>query len=218
MFRFLAVLLATTALGKPAPGKVNIVTVEVNGEPSEIRNNEKIGVVKGDTIKIRSVSLYNAPESSLTEVNFIGFPGRNANPNDDRNLVIRSDKDLTKKWSVKGDGETFAIKIGDKSGQIGEVFIQIAQPVLKYAVIKVNGKEKIVHDNEPIKVAGADMVKVDRVETNLPILAKDLRFQIVPRTTGKDRKQYGYEIRFLRNDNIFASVPLGILEEEKIEK
>jgi hypothetical protein len=210
---FLFAMMSTVALASPAPARLNAVTLEVNGEPSAIRDKEQLTVVKGDTLKIRSVSLYNATDSALTEVNFIGYPGR-----DDRNVVIRSDKDLTRKWSLKGDGETYAIKLRDKTGQIGEVFVKIVQPVLKYAVVKVNGQERIVHDQQPIKVGGADMVKVERVETNLPTLDKGLRFQIVPRTSGKDIKEYSHEIRFLRHENVFASVPLGIVKEESVEK
>jgi hypothetical protein len=189
------------------------VLAKVNGTKTAIRNGEHLTLVKGDVIEILSANL-DGTQNRPGYINFVGLPGRDENNKlNDTNVEIRTDKDLLESWSISKGEEVYKISVKTRGTEHGSVFLRIVEPKLKYAVININGKDKILRSDETLNVGNKDMVKVSRVETNLPEIAQDVLFQIIP-IAGGAKGSKKFEIRFLRNEKMFAKIPMLVATDE----
>jgi hypothetical protein len=219
----------TTA--KPAEDrsqKLDYMIIAVNGEPRMVRDGQEITIVRGDKLLVKDASLVDR-SMQAGELNVVGFVGSRKTPANDKGFELDTAVDLKPGWSEDGRGDVYAIVAATRSLRHGSVFVRLLEPELRYAQLSVNGKPMILRAGEPITVAGPDKVKVERVVTNLQSNA-GVYFQIVPAFVEPDaaaadlaagaaavaaapaepKPVQDYEIRFLRGERLFATIPLKV--------
>lgn len=194
---------------KDRADRLDYVLVTVNGKPRMVKAGDELAVVRGDKLQVKEAALYG--RGAIREVNVIGY--QRAGTNDDRGATF-STKDLVARWSEGEGGAVYAVAAAGRKLLHGVVYLRVIEPVLRYAEVSINGKKRVLRDGEPLRASAKDLVKVERVETNLEA-AGDVVFQIVPAASdgaaSKDAGRPGlYEIRFLRGEQAFARIPLTL--------
>lgn len=189
------------------PGQqLDYVIVEVNGQPRLVKAGGELAVLRGDHLKIRSAALVDK-SLAAKEVNLFGYqsPSRRG---EDRGYEFTT-MDLKARHSEAQDGDVFAMLVSTNKVLHGAVYLRLINPVLRYAEVSINGKNRVLRDGEPLTVKNTDLVKVERVVTNL---AKndDVLFQIAPVKTSASAAATDFEIRFQRGGTDFARIPLKI--------
>ena len=171
--------------------QLRLVNIEVNGAIHSVKNGETLNVVRGDKLKVLGGVLNNSA-GKIAEINVVGFDSPRSRNGDDRNIEFRTTA-LLDRWSEKKDGSSFAIVATSGKNRHGYVILSLIEPVLKFAVLDLNGREVVLRDGEPFIAAGTDKVRVKRVATN--ISDNDNVFvQVIP-----VKGQPGtFEMRFLR--------------------
>lgn len=183
--------------------QLQLVTIEVNGAIQSVKNGESLKVVRGDKIKILS-GILNNPTNKIDELNVIGFDSPKSRKGDDRNIEFKTTA-LQERWSENRDGLNFVVIATSGKSTHGYVFLSLIEPVLKFAVLDLNGREVVLRDGEPFVASGSDKVRVKRVATN--VSDNDNVFvQVIP-VKGRPGE---YEMRFLREKMIFARLPMKL--------
>jgi hypothetical protein len=180
--------------------KLDYVIVEVNGQPRLVKANGELPVLRGDRLRIKEAALVDK-RVQPKEVNLVGYQSPKG---DDRGHDFTT-MDLRARHSEDGKGDVFAVVVQSKKELHGAVYIRLMNPVLRYAEVSINGNNKVLRDGEAIEVKSTDLVKVERVVTNLD-KNDDVLFQIAPVDPANTR----YEIRFQRGGTDFARIPLKI--------
>lgn len=179
---------------------LDYLIVEVNGEARMVKEGSELLILRGDRLLIKEASLVDRALEAK-EVNVVGYQGPKS---DDRGRVFTT-RDLKPKHSEDQKGDVFAVLVSSKKVLHGSVFFRLMDPVLRYAELSINGAKRVMRDGERLTVKAADLVKVERVVTNLE-KNDGVLFQIMP----VDEKAKDYEIRFQRGGAAFARIPLKI--------
>ena len=203
----------TAAQGDALPDLDGMI-IDVNGaDPRMVARGETLVVVRGDSIRVRSAVLTDR-QKKVRDVNVVGFPNRDRHkPVDDRGYTVRTDKDLLKKYSRDGEGKVYSIRALSGTREHGRVFISLVEPRLDYAVVRINGQQKVLHDTRPFLVKRSDRFEVEKVVTNLQNQKEEVTFQLVPVLESPDPALQGigiFEIKFSRRDLVFARIPVHI--------
>lgn len=177
--------------------RLDMVILEVSGSRRSVKNHEEITLVRGDKIVIKSALLTNG-QISTGALNLVGFTSAEHPGIFDQDATIDTNVDLVERWSERGEGLLYVITAVEKGRLQGEVYLRLTEPTLNYAVLSINGATRVMRDGELLQVLDTDMVKVERVETNVEPLT-DVLFQIGPE-----------HIRFLRGSQVFAEIPLQL--------
>ncbi|KPA13480.1 Succinylglutamate desuccinylase [Candidatus Magnetomorum sp. HK-1] len=116
--------------------------VKINGASSYFNNNERIPLVKGDTIELVDIisGMYDSNDIIFNFKGFVANPKNNTG--EDRGYVIRTDCDLQHKFSMNKDGRLFHAVATTNGEKIGELFFELIDPLLSYVVFKVSENEK----------------------------------------------------------------------------
>lgn len=188
------------------------VVAEVNGRTIIIQNGATQRIIWGDEIKIHAAFLEGG-DSRLDSINFVGFPNHDQEkPADDRGRVIRTHRDLLESWSKNGEGKEYEVKVSKDDLVVGSVTFELVKPKLYYAVLMINGEEKVVRESDELKVKSTDQFKVTRFETNLERPYEGVQFSLVKASQASDNGQKGnsFELRFHRFSSPFAHIYLRI--------
>ena len=180
--------------------------VEINGARRIIDAGTQIEIVRGDTLKVIDAVLKDRTRKA-TYINVVGFK----NPPDngkDRGYVINTEHQLLPYFSQRGEGRIYAITVGSRDKIHGEVFYRLLDPLLRYAVLRVNDKSLVLRDGEPVQVGLDDRLTISNVSVNFT-RRQGLTFAIYR----NPRASVPHEIRFARHDKIFARIPLQIVAE-----
>ena len=184
--------------------QLDYLVVEVNGERRLMMAGAQIEIVRGDKLKVISAVLKDRRQQ-VQYVNIVGFK----NPPDngkDRGYMVNTDKQLMPYFSQRGEGRVYAIVVGSSDKIHGEVFYRLLDPQLRYAVLRVNdSKSLVLRDGEPVRVALDDRLTIKNVSVNFT-QRKGLTFDIYRDPNAAVQ----HEIRFARDDKIFARIPLQI--------
>ncbi len=197
---------------KPTPEasqRLDYVIVEVNGQPRLVKAGGELPVLRGDHLKIKKAALVGIA-TEPKEVNLVGYqsPGPKG---EDRGYEFTT-MDLKARHSEDQKGDVYALQAATKKILHGTVYLKLMNPVLRYAEVSINGTKKVLRDGESLAVKATDLVKVERVVTNLE-KTDDVLFQIAPafgRRPLAGRPEGDYEIRFQRGGTDFARIPLKI--------
>ncbi len=181
--------------------------LEINGERRLLTAGTQAEIVRGDTLKVVAAVLKDRQQQAQY-VNIIGFK----NPPDDgkdMGYLVNTDKQLLSDFSQRGEGRVYAIVVGSEDKIHGEVFYRLLDPQLRYAVLRVNdGKSLVLRDGEPVQVALDDRLTISNVSVNFTP-RRGLTFDIYRHPHAAVQ----HEIRFARNDKIFARIPLQIIAD-----
>lgn len=183
--------------------QLDFVIFTVNGESKVVRAGEELVVVRGDQVLVKDAALFDRTQK-IREVNVVGWKSPDKNPSEDRGYFFNS-SDLKSKYSENGRGDVFAVLAQTKSLLHGTVYLKLIEPTLRYAELTVNGKPLTLRDGEKVEVSAKDLVKVEKVVTNLDSNT-GVVFQMV------EVAPPDYEIRFLRGERPFASIPIKVKE------
>lgn len=185
--------------------KLDYVIIEVNGQPRMVKEGGELPVLRGDRLKIKEATLVDR-RIAAKEVNLVGYQSPSPK-GEDRGFEFTT-TDLKARHSEDGRGDVYALQVASKKTLHGMVYLRLMNPVLRYAEVSINGANKVLRDGESLAVKASDLVKVERVVTNLE-KNDDVLFQIAP-VAPTTQAPANYEIRFQRGGTDFARIPLQI--------
>ena len=198
--------------GELSHAELDYAILEVNGDRRVVKNGETVAVVRGDILKI--IDAFDLKGVKAKVVNFVGFSPKNpVIRGEDRGYPIKTSIELIKKWSSNGDGKSYRIvaKVGVE--EIGKVTVEVIEPEVSYALIKVNGQDTVAKPGKFLYLKADDMLKVDRVVTNIEnddTNVKVKMLEVPMNTTDADANYRLFELRFYREDMMIARIPLQI--------
>ena len=150
--------------------------------------------------------------------------GTAANWGDDRGHRIDTQSGLESRFAMATEPrETFPLRVSVRGRVIGEVFIRVVPATVAFVELSVNGERKVLRTGDsgpPFELGTDDMMKVERIETNVSPRSEVLvRVQVASRTTSNAATESGarpvnrnnYELHFSRRGHTIARIPLHIV-------
>ena len=184
--------------------QLDYLVLEVNGVRRLLKAGTQAEIVRGDRLKITAAVLKNRQQQAQY-VNIVGYK----NPPDDGKdvgYVVDTERQLLPYFSQQGEGRVYAVVVGSGDKIHGEAFVRLLDPQLRYAVLRVNdSKSLVLRDGEPVQVGLDDRLTIRNVSVNFTP-PKGLTFNIYR----DGNAAVPHEIRFARNNKIFARIPLQI--------
>ena len=197
--------------------RIAFFRIKVNGEEKFLPNGAHIDIVRGDAIELVDVGATDGANAEIC-MNFKGFIGnaRN-NKGEDRGHIIRTDRDLLKRFSIAANGQRYQI-VAEKKGQIlGQMFVDLRDPVLEYVVFQIgDGEKRCLYPGEKITCRTGQALKLIDIKTNVSknnnvtaiIKGKGTSYE-VPRTGVISLKKQGiYRVTFWRNQTPLGDVSI----------
>jgi len=215
---------------KPGYSSFNYILLDVNNQKTFYVIGEKINLTKGDIIKIIDTVPSIKSHKNL-RLNFYGYVpnSETANIANDIGYEIDTDSDLIPRFSVNNKGENYKIRVEDNNtGAVLETFfVHIKEPVLKYIVVKSDGKKYMVENNEEILLPPDFYIEIDDIVTNIAnqkginisLLIYDENNQltdnidlskIAEKTFKPDNNVYKYEVQISKGRKLFGKIYIKI--------
>jgi hypothetical protein len=169
--------------------RIQYLVVESRGQRILLSDGETLDLVMGERMKIVDI-LPSFSGASEVKVNFKGFVGNwKNNTGEDRGFVIRTDKDLIKRYSLKRDGRLYEIVASRGKERLGRFVVRLREPRLDYLVLKVNGTcQKFLRPGEVLSISLEDHISLEEIGTDT--LAKsDFHLSINGHTIKPGEKQ-----------------------------
>jgi hypothetical protein len=189
------------------------VVIEVNGTRALVNAGDTFTIVQGDTLRIINATMQDR-EIFPEHVNIVGFSSDRSQPMEDRGAAFSTTKGFDPEWAVDEGKSTYGIAVTTKKWLHGVVYMKVVKPLLKFADVLVNDKVRVMREGEVLILAATDKIQVQNVVTNLEKTA-DVDFEIIK--TGNAelenahlRQATAYEIRFSRQGQVFAKIPMLI--------
>jgi hypothetical protein len=105
--------------------KLKDFRIRINGAKKSYVSNDRARIRKGDLLEILDVTAHHGDPSAWV-VNFKGFVGdRKNNTGEDRGYMIRTDKDLWKRYSLHKKGRSYQIVVTHEDRILGKLFIDL---------------------------------------------------------------------------------------------
>lgn len=105
--------------------KLKDFKIRINGEERSYAIDDRATIKKGDLLEILDVTAHHGDPSAWV-VNFKGFVGdRKNNTGEDRGYVVRTDKDLWKRYSLHQKGRSYQIVVTHEDRILGKLFIDL---------------------------------------------------------------------------------------------
>ena len=147
---------------------INFFRLKVNGEEKFLPNGAHLDIIRGDTIELIDVGV-TAGASAEIAMNFKGFIGNaKINKGEDRGYVIRTDRDLIKRFSIAANGQRYQIVAERKDQILGQMFVDLRDPVLEYVVFQISdGEKKCLYPGEKITCRPGQSLKLIDIKTNV---------------------------------------------------
>ncbi len=120
------------------PGML-LFRVRTNGEERIYPNNGRVSLVRGDLFQVVDVISGSIDPSTVT-VNFKGFVGNTRhNSGEDRGYTIDTAEGLWPRYSLDRKGKTYQVVVSREDEALGNLYVDIAEPELKYIVVQQEG-------------------------------------------------------------------------------
>ena len=141
--------------------------VQVNGERRLVATGQPLKMIKGDTLRLQEAWTASGQRAELA-LNFKGFvPPGQTNSGDDTAVLIHTDQEFMKKWSLDGDGRRYRVVAEQGKLNFGEFYIQIDAPIMDYLIIQANGEAKYaVSPGETLLLEEGDSIRVVDIKAN----------------------------------------------------
>jgi len=140
----------------------------VNGAERIDESGSRIKLIKGDKLELIDIISSRRDHANL-EVNFKGYicNSRN-NTGEDRGYVINTGKDLLNRYSLDKKGNSYQIVVSNKNNAVGNLFVDLSDPYLKYLIIKTGeGGPGCFYPGETIDVEKGKTLKLVDINTNV---------------------------------------------------
>jgi len=140
---------------------------KINGIERIFPNFGHIQLIKGDSFEI--IDIIGTGDPSDLIVNFKGYTGNPANnTGEDRGFVINTATDLWKRYSLNKKGEHYHVDVTYGKEQIGKLFLDIKDPVLKYLLLS-SGDDKLNYlvSGDTFQIGTDNFFKLIDVSTNV---------------------------------------------------
>ena len=140
----------------------------VNGAERIDESGSHIKLIKGDKFEIIDLISSRKDHSKLV-VNFKGYicNSRN-NTGEDRGYIINTGKDLLSRHSLDRKGNSYQIIVSDKNKEVGNLFVELTDPYLKYVIIKAgNNGPACFYPGDTVDVEKGKAVKLVDINTNV---------------------------------------------------
>jgi len=190
---------------------LNFVELQINSRPVQIKNGQTLHVVNGDQLKIIDGYLNQAGKKPLN-VNFIGFNNSGVNrAGEDRGILIPMTRaGVLYGWATGPDRNRFKIVADTGGSRHGQVYIEITEPRLNYAQIKVNGTTSVYRNGDEIFLKNTDKWQVLSVKTNVSD-NKLVEYKIhdLGKKSAKS-KYYRFHLVFSRGKKSFARLSINV--------
>lgn len=161
---------AVAVADAPATGHGELLfKVEINGKERIYQNYGRVGLVKGDKVKLVDV-ISGAGRASGLVVNLKGFVGDpDNNTGEDRGYAIDTGTDFWQRYSLEKKGKKYQVVVSDGSEVVGKLFLNLEDPVLKYIVLKAGDSQKrCLAPGETTSIAPGAVLTLFDVNTNVP--------------------------------------------------
>jgi len=201
----------------------------VNGTERIDENGSRIKLIKGDKLEIIDIISGRRDHSNLV-VNFKGYVCNSKNnTGEDRGYVINTGKDLLSRYSLDKKGNSYQIVVSNKNGAVGNLFVDLADPYLKYVIIKTGGGGLgCFYPGETVAVEKGKALKLVDINTNVegnsgvgafitstgsfvgnmninePVMICDM-------IDGEGKIPVGYRIEIRRDDILLGTVSLRLI-------
>ena len=196
--------------------KLASLSVEIDGVLKKYFEGETIYVTPDQKIKIAGASLMSKFRPSY--INMVGLthnlPERNTL--DDTGIEFES-KDLLSVWALDEHSQVFKIDVRKKRYLSGQVFLKVMKPRIEYVELFVNGKSRIVRDQDILTFRSTDKFRVGKIKLNLPstknITYKVIKMEKQGRLAASIKTQGGYEyyeLLFLYDKKPLITFPMRI--------
>ena len=207
---------ATDSPGRPAAAdkpQIAFFRIKVNGEEKFLPNGAHLDIIRGDTIELVDVGATTGASADIT-MNFKGFIGdTKKNKGEDRGYIIRTDRDLIKRFSIAANGQRYQIVAERKEQVLGQMFLDLRDPVLEYAVFQIgDGEKRCLYPGEKINYRPGQTLKLIDIKTNVSknnnitaiLEGKGTSSKVTRSEVISLKKQGVYKVTFWRNQ-----MPLG---------
>ena len=151
------------------PRGLLLFRVRINGQERIYPEGGHAQMVLGDRFEIVDV-ITGLPDTADLVVNLKGFVGdRQNNTGEDRGFVVRTDRDLWKRYSLKKKGLQYQVRVTHAQALVGTLIIDLKPPEFKYVVLGVGGKTgRCVAAGQTWPVAAGQPVRLVDIATNVP--------------------------------------------------
>lgn len=191
--------------------RLKYLMMEINNQTNVFSSKDKINIVKGDIVKIKSAVLEDGSFPDV--VNLVGFPnGNKSNPAEDRGYIINTATDLLKGWSEDKLGTRYSIDISHNNKNINKFTLNLLDPILLYVIANINGKESVLRPGEVSFIKESDDFEVMKIVSNLSPSDKTIRFKMDLELVGGKNI---YSMNFIRHDRVFGKIELEIKPDSK---
>ena len=195
---------------KPLLSRDKIVsfTVEVAGVSRIVKPSETVASARGEDFKVVAAEWEGQHERTILPIiNIVGFNGGS----NDLNKLVRTDKDLIKKWSVHQKGEIYRVRAEYGSQTFGDFFVEIKTPELRFVIAEVNGKERIIYPNSQIMLSSKDKIRIKRIATNIEENDQNTKFSMQPLMGPHNIQGIDfYNLKITRKDMLLAGITVVV--------
>jgi Carboxypeptidase controlling helical cell shape catalytic len=159
---------ASVAAAPVLPQGLCLLKLRINGQERIFQKGDHVRMVKGDRFEIVDLITGLADPGELV-VNLKGFVGdRRNNTGEDRGYVIRTDRDLWKRYSLHKKGLHYQVLVTEKKQLVGKLFIDLQTPVLKYVVLGIGEAPGLcLAPGETRAVAPGQGARLVDIQTNI---------------------------------------------------
>jgi len=206
-----------SATDKP---QIAFFRIKVNGEEKFLPNGVHLDIVRGDTIELVDVGATNGASADIA-MNFKGFIGNaKNNSGEDRGYIIRTDRDLLKRFSIAANGQRYQIVAERKDQILGQMFVDLRDPILEYVVFQIgDGEKRCLYPGEKITYRPGQALKLIDIKTNVSknnnitaiLKGKGTSFEVARAGIISLKKQGVYKVTFWRNQTPLGDVSIQAL-------
>ena len=149
--------------------KLMFIKIKINGQELYYPENSRATIVKGDTFELVDI-ISNYANSDEFKVNFKGFVGNpKDNTGEDRGYVIRTDRDLQKRFSLNSEGRIYPVHVILNKRIVTKLFVELEDPFLAYVVLQLNQNDKrCLNPGESITANLYQPIELLDFKTNIP--------------------------------------------------
>jgi len=201
----------------------------VNGVERIDESGGRIKLIKGDKLEIIDIISSRRDNSNL-DVNFKGYICNSKNnTGEDRGYVINTGKDLLNRYSLDKKGNSYQIVVSNKNNAVGNLFVDLVEPYLKYVIIKTGeGYPGCFYPGETVNVEKGKALKIVDINTNVqgnsgvgafitgvgPLIGNmniDEPVMIPDMIGAEGKTPGGYRIEIRRDDILLGTISLSLI-------
>lgn len=159
---------ATLSRAPVLPRGLLLFRVRVNGQEMIFPESGRVPMILGDRFEIVDI-IAGLPDTADLVVNLKGFVGnRHNNTGEDRGYVVRTDRDLWKRYSLFKKGLHYQALVIQGQNQLGKLFIDLQAPRLRYVVLSVDGETgRCLAPGEACRIEAGQRVRLVDIQTNV---------------------------------------------------